>query len=140
MRLDPVVIRKGGISWRYLEQDLGCVIFIREADALHYKEIWLPGNKLRNRDAQVPMKQFVLITEIKKETMDVEWWMDQTNTEITTQIFDTFSGAKIQSRKRVKDACNRCDFFRWKETDTFLLLTILRIVMMIVFTISITVN
>ena len=31
--------------------------------------------------------------------MDVEWWMDQTNTEITTQIIDTFSEAKIQIKK-----------------------------------------
>ncbi len=47
------------------------------------------------------MKQFVLITEIRKEAMDVEWWMDQTNTEITTQIFDTFSEVKSQMRKTV---------------------------------------
>ena len=57
------------------------------------------------------MKQFVLITEIRKEAMDVEWWMDQTNTEITTQIFDTFSEAKSQMRKTVKGVCTRCDFF-----------------------------
>ena len=36
------------------------------------------------------MSKYVVITEVKSEAHDVEWWMDQTNSKITVEIKDEF--------------------------------------------------
>ncbi len=48
------------------------------------------------------MTQYIVLTEIKRETQDVEWWMDQTDNTETVQIFDSFDEARIAMRKTVK--------------------------------------
>lgn len=46
------------------------------------------------------MAKYVLLTEVKREANDVEWWMDQTNTtEETVQFFNSFEEAKTARKK-----------------------------------------
>ncbi len=46
--------------------------------------------------------KYALVTEIKTEASEVEWWMDQTDNTETLQIFDSFEDAKSEMRKAVK--------------------------------------
>ena len=46
--------------------------------------------------------KYALLTEIKTEAIEVEWWMDQTDNTETLQIFDSFEDAKSEMRKAVK--------------------------------------
>lgn len=55
--------------------------------------------------------KYALVTEIKTETNDVEWWMDQTDKTETLQIFDSFEEAKSEMRKAVKRLAKKCEFF-----------------------------
>lgn len=57
------------------------------------------------------MKKYVLTAEVRREASDVEWWMDQTDSEITAQVFDSFPEAKLAMRKTVKKLAAACDFF-----------------------------
>jgi len=62
------------------------------------------------------MAKYVLLTEVKREANDVEWWMDQTNTtEETVQFFNSFEEAKTAMRKTVKRVVKNCDFFPLKN-------------------------
>jgi len=55
--------------------------------------------------------KYALVTEIKTETNEVEWWMDQTDKTETLQIFDSFEEAKTEMRKAVKRLAKKCEFF-----------------------------
>ncbi len=55
--------------------------------------------------------KYALLTEIKKETSNVEWWMDQTESTESMQIFDSFEEAKAEMRKAVKRITKKCEIF-----------------------------
>ena len=58
--------------------------------------------------------KYVLLTEIKTEASEAEWWMDQTDRTASLQIFETFEEAKTAMRKSVKQAAKSCKFFPFK--------------------------
>ena len=55
--------------------------------------------------------KYALLTEIKTEASEVEWWMDQTDNTETLQIFDSFEDAKSEMRKAVKRLAKKIEFF-----------------------------
>ena len=57
------------------------------------------------------MSKYVVITEVKSEAHDVEWWMDQTNSKITVEIKDEFRAARESMRNTICKLTAECDFF-----------------------------
>ena len=57
------------------------------------------------------MQQYIIITEIKSEANNVQWWMNQTDSEISTEIFDSFEAAKDSLRIKIKNVSSAYDFF-----------------------------
>lgn len=57
------------------------------------------------------MSKYVVITEVKSEAHDVEWWMDQTNSKITVEIKDEFRAARELMRNTICKLTAECDFF-----------------------------
>lgn len=55
--------------------------------------------------------KYVVLTEIKTEASEAEWWMEQTDNTETLQIFDSFEAAKSEMRKTVKRLAKKCEFF-----------------------------
>lgn len=57
------------------------------------------------------MSKYVVLTEVKSEARDVEWWMDQTNSETAVELKDEFEVARESMRNTICKLTAECDFF-----------------------------
>lgn len=57
------------------------------------------------------MAKYVVLTEVKSEINDIEWWMDQTSSKITVEVKNKFEVARELMRKNICKLAAECDFF-----------------------------
>lgn len=60
------------------------------------------------------MARYAIVTEIKTEANEVEWWMDQTDSVEFLQIFDSFEEAKKEMRTAIRKIAKASKFFPLK--------------------------
>lgn len=60
------------------------------------------------------MARYAIVTEIKTEANEVEWWMDQTDSVEFLRIFDSFEEAKKEMRTAIRIIAKASKFFPLK--------------------------
>ena len=57
------------------------------------------------------MSKYLILSEVKSEAYDVEWWMDQTDSKYTVELKDKFETARKSMRNTICKLIAECDFF-----------------------------
>lgn len=61
------------------------------------------------------MSKYIVLTEIKTEAREAEWWMEQTDDTTEIKCFEDFETAKTYMRENVKKLSTSCKFFPYKR-------------------------
>lgn len=61
------------------------------------------------------MAKYLVLTEVKTQKGNAEWWMDKTDSKIGIEIKDSFDEARDFMRSTISKLAEKCDFFPFEE-------------------------